>query len=71
MNDFLQYLADRKYGYYYGLYKIQPHAYTEGECVDRLQRLSRYKELINLIDNLPIEHKKVVDGLFEEKMIYA
>lgn len=67
MDDFLKYLADRKYGYYYGLYKLQPHAYTEGECIDRLQRYERYKELINLIDNLPLEQKRTVDKFFEEK----
>ncbi|MBL5767994.1 hypothetical protein [Heyndrickxia sporothermodurans] len=71
MNDFLRYLADRKYGYYYGLYKLHPHALTEGECVDRMQRIARYKELINLIDNLPLEHKRVVDKLFDEKMLSA
>jgi hypothetical protein len=69
MNNFLRYLADRKHGYYYGLYKSVPHAYTEGECVDRLERLTRYKELINLIDYLPLEQKRIVDELFEEKRL--
>lgn len=69
MQEFLEYLADRKYGYYFGLFKVKPHAYTEDECHDRLERLARYKELINLIDCLPVKHKVVVDEIFEEKRL--
>jgi hypothetical protein len=69
MDDFLSYLADSKFSYFFRLYKIKLHAYIEDECIQRLQQLARYKEIVNIIDNLPLKHRQVVDKLFEEKKI--
>ena len=67
LKDFLEYLAYGKYRLYYRLYKHKSHAYTESDCIERLNELARYKELINVIENLPLEHKRAVDELFEER----
>lgn len=67
MDDFLEFLADRKYSFYRYLYKNNKQAYTKQECIDRVSNLERYEELVNLINMLPVHEKRTVDKLFEEQ----
>lgn len=53
MEDFIYELAKRKYTIYQKLFKFIPNANTERECIDRLKVLSRYDELLSIINMLP------------------
>jgi hypothetical protein len=66
MNEFLEFLAERKY-YYYHYFRIgKPQAYTSMDCYERIQKDARYDEVLNIINYLPIEQQKIVDKRFDE-----
>lgn len=64
--NFLTYLADRKYLLYKKLYINTKNAITTKQCVDRLETLSAYKELCNVISALSYNEGKYVREKFEE-----
>jgi hypothetical protein len=66
MNDFLEFLAERRYMYYHYFAIGKPQAYTSMDCFDRIQKDARYDEVINLINYLPIEQQKIVNKRFDE-----
>lgn len=66
MNSFLQELADRKYRYYRYLYIVKPQAYTQEDCYERIKKQSKYQEVIDVIDYLPLDQKIFVDDRFNE-----
>ena len=67
LEDFLNHLAERKYMHYHHLFIAKPVAYTSDEMHRRIQQLAEYKEVIHIIEHLPLEHKRVVDKGFEER----
>jgi hypothetical protein len=66
MNEFLMELARRKYQHYHYLYVFKPQAYTNQDCVDRIVAKTRYQEVMEIIEMLPVKQEKFVDERFEE-----
>jgi hypothetical protein len=66
MDEFLTELAKQKYKYYHHLYVFKPQAYTNEECLDRVLTKTRFQEVMEIIDMLPVEQERIVDELFEE-----
>jgi len=64
MNDFLEFLAERKYFYY--RYFRNASAWSSREAYERVQKDARYDEVINIINHLPLEEEKIVNKRFEE-----
>ena len=64
--NFLTYLADRKYLLYKKLYITNEIAITSKQCSSRIEDLSAYEELCNVINALPYNEEKYVRGKFEE-----
>ncbi|MGE7305832.1 hypothetical protein AAXE64_27160 [Priestia megaterium] len=67
LEDFLSHLAERKYMHYHNLFVAKPVAYTSDEMHKRIQRLAEYQEVINIIEHLPLEHKRFVDKEYEDR----
>lgn len=59
-------LANQKYKHYHHLYVFKPQAYTNQDCVDRIVAKTRFQEVIEIIEMLPIEQERIVDERFEE-----
>jgi hypothetical protein len=66
LNEFLMELSRRKYQHYHYLYIFKPQAYTSQDCVDRIVVKTRYQEVIEIIELLPVEQERKVDERFEE-----
>lgn len=66
MNDFLTYLAERKFSLYHYLYFAKPQAYTNEECQNRIEKNIKYSEVMTTISYLPIEQQKVVDKWYDQ-----
>lgn len=66
MNDFLDFLAERKYGYYHSLHIAKPQAYSKMDCQKRLETIIKYEELLVIIDWLSLEQQRIVDRRFDE-----
>lgn len=66
MDDFLNMLAERRYGYYHSLHIAKPQAYSEFDCTQRLRTITKQDELLTIIDHLPLEQQKIVDARFNE-----
>lgn len=58
MDQFLFELAEMKYRMWHELFKFKPQAYTSDECIDRVKYLSRYEQLLNIINLLPNQQSK-------------
>lgn len=66
MDSFLEFLAQRKYSLYHVLNIAVPQAYTNQECYARIVSKTRYLEVLDIIQQLPLEQQKVVESRFEE-----
>ena len=66
MVDFANYLGERKHNFYHFLYRKMPQAYTTEQCLKRIEIETKYRELTDIIDRLPLEQKKIADDRFEE-----
>jgi hypothetical protein len=66
MEDFLNYLAERKYNLYHYLHIAKPQAYTNDECFDRIERKSQYLQILDVINYLPVEQQIIVRERFDE-----
>lgn len=66
MDDFLNFLAERKYSLYHALNIAVPQAYTNQECYARIVSKTRYLEVLDIIQQLPLEQQKTVDERFNE-----
>ena len=66
MDDFLEFLAQRKYSLYHVLNIAVPQAYTNQECYSRIVAKTRYLEVLDIIQHLPLEQQKIVDSRFNE-----
>ncbi|KYC92230.1 hypothetical protein B4102_3771 [Heyndrickxia sporothermodurans] len=62
---YLKDLAERKYNYYCRIYKKSPHAYTTEQCYERIILKSKYEELTDVIDYLPLEHQVLIDKYYD------
>lgn len=54
MNDFLYYLAEKKYTMWQRLYKFQAQAYTKDECYERMITIAKYENLLEVMDQLSL-----------------
>ena len=69
MDRFLEELANKKWRYYYLLYKKKPQAHTQEECFERIQFKAKYEEVLDIINMLPpkesIKVRELYDNLAE------
>jgi hypothetical protein len=66
MNDFLEFLANRKYSYYHYFWVVNPQAFTRMDCYERIIKDARYEEVVNIINHLPVEQQTIVNERFNE-----
>lgn len=66
MNDFLDFLAEKKWRYYHFMHKRKPQAYTSEDCYERIKIKAKYDEIMEVISGLPFEQEKKVQERFEE-----
>lgn len=66
MNEFLEELASRKWRYYHFLHKRKPQAYTTDDCIERIKINTKYQEVLEIIDDLPLKEQAIVKQRFEE-----
>ncbi|PLS19337.1 hypothetical protein CVD28_02675 [Bacillus sp. M6-12] len=65
MERFLKRLAEKKYNLYRALFIDVPQPKTNQEYLQRIENQTRYEEVLDIIDWLPEEQKKVVEERFE------
>jgi hypothetical protein len=66
MEDFLLFLAEKKFRYYRLLYKLKPQAYTNDECYERIEAKAKYEEVMEIINGLPFKEEMKVKEHFEK-----
>lgn len=66
MDDFLTYLAERKYSLYHYLFFAKPQAYSIEDCQKRIEINTKYQEVMNVITHLPLKEQLVVENRFKE-----
>jgi hypothetical protein len=66
MDDFLYSLAEMKYRMWHELFKFKPSAHTEDDCINRLKYLSKYNQVLEINNLLPITETQKLTEIEKE-----
>lgn len=69
MEVFYKYLATRKHQLLKDVYGPSKHAFNTGKCVERIEHIAQYQEVINAIHYLPGPEQNIVNGFFDDLYI--
>lgn len=68
MDNFIDYIAERKINLYLNLYKRKPQAYTENESFERIKRINKYEEILEVIAAMPLDMQRKVNEIYDERI---